>query len=119
MVIFSLCKKRLHIPKISFAVLVFIGSFIPAFSQPVHQHRELKWYSPGKMEIGTGDSVQLLSFRGAIFREDIYGFLPVFQESFPVRSEDINLIGPRIEKPVYKEIPKSEIIGMKDLDRIG
>jgi hypothetical protein len=98
--------------------ILFTGLFSPGFSQPVHQHRSLKWNPVRKMEIGIGDSVQLLSFNGSSFREDVYGFLPVFQDRFLVNSPNVTLVSLRIEKPVYQEISKAELSGMKDLDRI-
>lgn len=118
MVTFSPFRKRPLIPKIILAVIILTGSFLPVFSQAVSRHIVLKWNPARKMEIGTGDSVLLLSFQGSSFREDVYGFLPVFQEVFPVKSPDLNLVSLGIGNPVYQEINKVEITAMRDLDKI-
>jgi hypothetical protein len=100
------------------AAIFFISSFFPGYSQPVHQHRSLKWFPVKKVEIGPADSMQVLSFKGAASQVEVHGFLPVFLEMFPLNSPDDKLISLSIENPVYQEISKVELSGMKDLDKI-
>ncbi|HZX62251.1 MAG TPA: type IX secretion system sortase PorU, partial [Bacteroidales bacterium] len=71
-----------------------------------------------KVEIGPVDSMQVLSFKGAASQVEVHGFLPVFLEMFPLNSPDDKLISLSIENPVYQEISKVELSGMKDLDKI-
>ena len=98
--------------------ILFISSFFTGYSQPVHQHRSLKWFPINKVEIGPGDSMQVLSFKGAASQLEAHGFLPVFLEMFPLNSPDDQLISLSIENPVYQEISKGELSGVKDLDQI-
>jgi len=104
--------------KMVLAAIFFISSFFPGYSQPVHQHRSLKWFPVKKVEIGPVDSMQVLSFKGAASQVEVHGFLPVFLEMFPLNSPDDKLISLSIENPVYQEISKVELSGMKDLDKI-
>ena len=88
------------------------------FSQPVHQHRELKWLPVHKVENDSGDSMQVLSFKGAASQVQVHGFLPVFMEMFPLNSPNDQLVDLSIANPVYAEISSSELTGVKDLEKI-
>jgi len=70
------------------------------------------------MEIGPGDSIRILSFRGAASQAEVHGFLPVFLEMFPLHSPEDQAISISIQNPVYQEISKAELSGMRDLDKI-
>jgi len=118
MVTFFPFRNRPFFFKMVLAAIFFISSFFPGYSQPVHQHRSLKWFPVKKVEIGPVDSMQVLSFKGAASQVEVYGFLPVFLEMFPLNSPDDKLISLSIENPVYQEISKVELSGMKDLDKI-
>ena len=63
--------------------------------------------------------MQVLSFNGSACQTQIHGFLPVFMEMFPLNSPNDKLIRLSIENPVYKEITKNELPGMKDLNKIS
>jgi len=114
---FSFRDRPFYFKMVLFAIF-FITSLSAVYSQPVHQHRILKWFPVKKVEIGPADSMQVLSFRGAASQVETYGFLPVFLEMFPLDSPDDDLLNLAIENPVYGEIPKVELSGMKDLNKI-
>jgi hypothetical protein len=118
MITFFPFRDRPFFSKMIFAAILIICSLLQGYSQPVHQHRNLKWFPLNKVEIGPGDSMQILSFRGAASKVEVYGFLPVFLEMFPLNSPEDQLISISIENPVYQEISKGELSGMKDLDKI-
>jgi hypothetical protein len=118
MVTFFSLKDRPFFSRIVLAVIFFTSSLSLVFSQPVHQHRNLKWNPARKMETGPSDTVLVLSFNGAAFQEEIYGFLPVFMEMVPLNSPNDKLISLAIENTVYREISKAELSGMKDLEKI-
>ena len=79
----------------------------------------LNWFPVHRAEIGPGDSIHVLSFKGAATQSQFFGFLPVFMEMFPLNSQDDQLIRLSLENPVYNEISKVELSGMKDLDKIS
>src|ERR1035437_436188 len=118
MITFFSFRDRPFFFKMVITGILFISSFSTGYSQPVHQHRSLKWFPVNKVEIGQGDSMQVLSFKGAASQLEVHGFLPVFLEMFPLNSPDDQLISLSIENPVYQEISKGELTGMKDLDQI-
>lgn len=99
-------------------MIFIICSLLQGYPQPVHQHRNLKWFPLNKVEIGPGDFMQVLSFRGAASQVEVHGFLPVFLEKVPLNSPEDQLISISIENAVYQEISKGELSGMKDLDKI-
>jgi hypothetical protein len=119
MITFFPYRVRPYSCKAVLTAIFTIYSFFPGFSQPVHQHRILNWLPVHKIEIGPGDSVQVLNFKGATTQTQVFGFLPVFLEMFPLNSPNEQLINLSIENPVYLEISKGELSGMKDLDRIS
>jgi hypothetical protein len=112
-------RFRQYCFKAVFIAILIISSFYPGFSQPVHQHRVLTWFPAHKTEIGPCDSMQVLSFKGAASQIQVFGFLPVFMEMFPLNSPDDKLTSLSIENPIYMEISKSELSGMKNLDKIS
>ncbi len=118
MITFFSFRDRPFFFKMVITGILFISSFSTGYSQPVHQHRSLKWFPVNKVEIGPGDSMQVLSFKGAASQLEAHGFLPVFLEMFPLNSPDDQLISLSIENPFYQEISKGELSGVKDLDQI-
>ncbi|MCX6248389.1 MAG: type IX secretion system sortase PorU [Bacteroidetes bacterium] len=101
-----------------FVGILIISSVLPGFSQPVRQHRILKWNPVRYQETGAGDSMQVLSFKGSSTQLEVYGNLPVFQELFPLESSAEIPINVSIGNPVYQEIPGNELPGIGDLDKI-
>jgi hypothetical protein len=119
MITFFPFRIRLYCCKALLTAIIIVSSFFPGFSQTVHQHRMLNWFPVHIAEIGQGDSMHVLSFKGAATQSQLFGFLPVFMEMFPLNSTHSQLISLSIKNPVYMEISKSELSGMKDLDKIS
>jgi hypothetical protein len=119
MVTFSHFNERLFLQRLILTLTLSFSFLFSGYAQSMHQHRVLRWNPSHKVEIGPGDTMQVLSFTGAASQLQGYGSLPVFVENFPLNSADDLILGLSINNPVYQMITSNDLSGVTDLDKIS
>ena len=97
--------------------IIFSLFFIPVLVFSQNLNRNIKWEKPEKLIISEDQSVEVLVFENAIFKDDA-GFLPHYFERFKLDSKNTK-IKFELNNIVFDELTETDILNNEDIGKIS